>query len=151
MISAIVVAGGKGTRLSSTEKKQFMKIAGKEILAYAIEAFNNVELVDEIVVVCGEDDIEFVRKGIDLPLLFPTEKGRLTARCMNPDRNRKHTACVASFLSVLKLSLLPHASVDKEVCFLSGRYICSCQQGSQEVAFDLTVIRPYIFGPPVGH
>lgn len=33
----------------------------------------------------------------------------------------------------------------KEVCFLSGRYVCSCQQGGQEIVFDLTLIWLNIF------
>ncbi len=86
----------------------------------------------------------------DLPLHLPTEKGWLAARCMSADWNRKYTLYI--LLCVLmwwKLDLLLHASVDKEVCFLSGWYICSCQQGGQEIAFDLTVIRLNMFGHSV--
>lgn len=55
--------------------------------------------------------------------------------------------------NLVKLDLLPHASVDKEVCFMSGQYICSCQQLSQQIAFHLMLIQLNIFGlsiePPV--
>lgn len=63
--------------------------------------------------------------------------------------------CSLSFCgeSLLKPDLLPHASVHKEVCFLSGQYICSCQQAGQQLTFDLTLIQRNVFGhsiqPPV--
>lgn len=48
--------------------------------------------------------------------------------------------------NLVKLDLLPHASVDKKVCFLSGQCICSCQQFGQQIAFHLTLIQLNIFG-----
>lgn len=66
--------------------------------------------------------------------------------------------CTMSFCgeSLLKPDLLPHASVDKEVCFLSGQYICSCQQAGQQVAFDLMLTQMNISGhsiqpPAIGY
>ncbi len=67
MISVIIVAGGSGTRLSNTQKKQYIKLAGKEIISYAIETFNNLDIIDEIIVVCGDKEIEFVQEKICLP------------------------------------------------------------------------------------
>lgn len=94
----------------------------------------------------------------DLPLHSPTENGWLAARSMMTGLKQKiYTVCFASLSfcgeSLLKPDLLPHASVDKEVCFLSGQYICSCQQAGQQLTFDLTLIQRNIFGhsiqPPV--
>lgn len=36
---AVIVAGGKGTRIKSTTPKQFLELAGKPILLHTIEAF----------------------------------------------------------------------------------------------------------------
>lgn len=63
-IAVVIVAGGSGKRMGNPLKKQFIKIKDKEILAYTIEAFNDLEEISEIVVVTGEEDINKVEKEI---------------------------------------------------------------------------------------
>ncbi|OOB77793.1 MAG: 2-C-methyl-D-erythritol 4-phosphate cytidylyltransferase [Epulopiscium sp. Nuni2H_MBin001] len=63
-ISAIIVAGGKGSRFSATQKKQFITLRNKEILAYSIEAFHKIAAISEIIVVCAPEDIDYVRNNI---------------------------------------------------------------------------------------
>lgn len=63
MISAIVLAGGKGVRMGSNTKKQFLNVYGKPALVWSLEAFQN-SVVDEIVLVCSEEDKDFCRKDI---------------------------------------------------------------------------------------
>lgn len=58
MISAVIVAGGKGKRMGASINKVYLKLLGKEILAHTIAAFNNCNIIDEIIVVTGTDDIE---------------------------------------------------------------------------------------------
>lgn len=70
------------------------------------------------------------------------KKGRLEARCMSLNWNGKYTLYV--LFSVL-LCWKPTEARLVGSC-LSGRYICSHQQGGQEIAFDLTLIRLNIFG-----
>lgn len=48
---AIIVAGGKGTRMGSDVPKQFMAIAGKPILAHTIEKFHRFDSSMELIVV----------------------------------------------------------------------------------------------------
>ena len=57
--SAIIVAGGIGSRMSSDIPKQHMLINGIEVVARTMLAFEACELIDEIVVVCreGENDV----------------------------------------------------------------------------------------------
>jgi 2-C-methyl-D-erythritol 4-phosphate cytidylyltransferase len=64
MISAIIVAGGKGIRMGQDINKQFIKLKDKEVLALTIEAFSKVEVVDEIIVVISEEEKEFCIKHI---------------------------------------------------------------------------------------
>lgn len=59
MISAIIVAGGKSLRMGQDINKQFIKLKDKEVIALTIEAFNRATIIDEIIVVIGEDDIEY--------------------------------------------------------------------------------------------
>ena len=62
MVSAIIVAGGKGKRMGLGFNKVFARLGGKEIIARTISVFNKCSLVDEIIVVTGAEDIEKMRK-----------------------------------------------------------------------------------------
>ena len=63
MITAIVLSAGKGTRMNSVVAKQYLELKGKPVLYYSLKAFQDSR-VDEIVVVTGEEDIEFVKTEI---------------------------------------------------------------------------------------
>jgi len=52
---AVLLAGGKGTRFGSSLPKQFVKLAGKYIIDYTIDAFNTHDLIDEIIIVASQD------------------------------------------------------------------------------------------------
>jgi len=49
-IFAIIPAGGKGTRSGFNMPKQYLKINGKEIIAYTLEVFQKNRSVDEIII-----------------------------------------------------------------------------------------------------
>lgn len=61
-ISAIIVAGGNGSRMGMPTKKQYLKIKDKEILVHTVERFNNMPEIQEIIVVTGKEDIPYVEK-----------------------------------------------------------------------------------------
>ena len=58
MVSVIIAAGGKGTRMGADINKVYLKLLGKEILVHTIEAFQQNKNVDEIIVVTGKNDID---------------------------------------------------------------------------------------------
>lgn len=63
MNSALIFAGGTGTRMNSKGKpKQFLELHGKPIIIYTIEKFENCASVDEIVVVCHEKWIIYLEE-----------------------------------------------------------------------------------------
>ena len=62
--AAVIVAGGQGKRMGGSIKKQYIRLEGKEILAYTIEVFNKCTFINEIIVVVSEDEIEKVRENI---------------------------------------------------------------------------------------
>lgn len=64
MVSAIIVAGGRGSRMGQTINKQFIKIGGKEILARTIEVFQSIDEINQIIIVCALDEIEQCRESI---------------------------------------------------------------------------------------
>lgn len=61
--TAVVLAAGKGSRMQSKVKKQFMKLLGKPLVYYALLAFQE-STVDEIILVTGRESIDYCRKQI---------------------------------------------------------------------------------------
>lgn len=55
---AIIVAGGKGTRIKSTVPKQFLTVAGKPVLMHTIQAFLDYSASISIILVLPEDDVQ---------------------------------------------------------------------------------------------
>jgi 2-C-methyl-D-erythritol 4-phosphate cytidylyltransferase len=49
--TAVVLAGGTGQRVGGATPKQLIEVAGRPILSYAIEAFDSVQEIDEVLVV----------------------------------------------------------------------------------------------------
>lgn len=60
---AVIVAAGAGRRMGGTVKKQYLEIMGKPVLFYTLKAFEDSN-IDEIIVVTGQDEIEYVRREI---------------------------------------------------------------------------------------
>lgn len=58
---AIVLAGGQGKRMGTEVQKQYLDIAGKPLLYYSLHAFQESNIIDEIVLVVGEGQIKYVR------------------------------------------------------------------------------------------
>ena len=52
MITAVIIAGGKGVRMGQDIPKQFILLDGKPVIIYTLEVFEKHPLVDNIVVVC---------------------------------------------------------------------------------------------------
>lgn len=55
--AAIILAGGRGTRMGSAVPKQYMEVEGYPLIWYSLKAFED-SFVDEIVLVCPEGDEE---------------------------------------------------------------------------------------------
>ena len=64
MNGVVIVAAGTGSRMKMVINKQFIKLEGKEIIAYTIEKFYNNSNIEDIVVVVKEDESEFFKKEI---------------------------------------------------------------------------------------
>lgn len=63
-ITAIITAAGSGKRMNSSKKKQYLAIHNKPILAHTIKTFEKIDLVNNIILVCPCDDLEFVQNDI---------------------------------------------------------------------------------------
>ena len=64
MNGVVIVAAGTGSRMNMGINKQFIKLEGKEIIAYTIEKFYNNSNIEDIVVVVKEYESEFFKKEI---------------------------------------------------------------------------------------
>ena len=63
MVSAVIFAGGTGSRMKNTTKPtQFLELHGKPIIIHTLEHFENHTLIDAIVVVCIEEWIDYLNK-----------------------------------------------------------------------------------------
>ncbi|MBR6452746.1 MAG: 2-C-methyl-D-erythritol 4-phosphate cytidylyltransferase [Lachnospiraceae bacterium] len=61
--AAVVLAAGRGKRMGADRPKQFLELAGKPVICYCLDTMEN-SLIDEIVLVTGEEEIAFCRDEI---------------------------------------------------------------------------------------
>lgn len=58
---AVILAGGSGSRLGNDTPKQFLKVAGKQVIEHTIDVFENCAQIDEICIVSKPDYIADVK------------------------------------------------------------------------------------------
>lgn len=63
-VSVIIVAAGSGKRMKSAIAKQYLDLKGRSILSYTVEVFEESPVVNEIILVTGKDEIEYVKSEI---------------------------------------------------------------------------------------
>lgn len=59
---AVILAAGSGKRMGSEQPKQFLKLLGRPILAYSIEAFERNGSIDDIIVVGNQEFMDETRE-----------------------------------------------------------------------------------------
>lgn len=62
----LIIAGGIGARMNAKIPKQFIKVAGKEVIFYTLEAFQKNRDIDAIVVVCLEGWEDVLLRGANV-------------------------------------------------------------------------------------
>lgn len=65
MITAMILAGGVGSRVGADRPKQFVEVLGKPVLAYTIEIFQKNPQIDAIEVVCHKKWKEYLNVMIE--------------------------------------------------------------------------------------
>lgn len=55
-LGAVIVAAGSGTRMGTAEKKQFLIVQGKPVLAWTVDVFQAMPEVKQMVIVTAEAD-----------------------------------------------------------------------------------------------
>jgi 2-C-methyl-D-erythritol 4-phosphate cytidylyltransferase len=61
---AVIVSAGKGLRFMEGKKKQFHSLAGKPILAHTLDKFETCPLIRSILLVVGQEDMDYCLKEI---------------------------------------------------------------------------------------
>ncbi len=83
MTVALIIAGGVGSRMGADIPKQFVRVNGKPVLIYTLEAFERHPMVDTIEVVCvegWEDSVRASAKQFGISKLRGIVKGGATAQ-----------------------------------------------------------------------
>lgn len=64
MVSAIVLAGGRGKRMGSVQSKQYIDLNGKPILYYTLNRFISNENIDKVILVIPKDETQFCQREV---------------------------------------------------------------------------------------
>ena len=59
--TAIVLSAGQGKRMGTAIQKQYIELSGKPIIFYTLDAFQKSAIIDDIVLVVGEGQENWVR------------------------------------------------------------------------------------------
>ena len=62
--TAIVLAAGQGKRMGSKIQKQFLEINGKPVIYYSLQAFQESDYIDEVILVTSKDAISYCENMI---------------------------------------------------------------------------------------
>jgi 2-C-methyl-D-erythritol 4-phosphate cytidylyltransferase len=71
-IGAIVPAAGTGKRMGAQEKKQFLLLRDRPVLAWTLAALHRIRWLDQIILVVPEDKMRFVQREIIEKFHFST-------------------------------------------------------------------------------
>ena len=61
---AIVLSAGQGKRMGSKVQKQYIELCKKPIICYCLETFEQSEIIDDVIMVVGEGQEEYVSEEI---------------------------------------------------------------------------------------
>src|SRR5258706_12106978 len=74
-ISAIVLAGGKGSRFTgSLVPKQFLQLRAKPVLAYVLVTYQNLEMIDDVTLVINAQYEQLYYDILDTYRLFKPQR-----------------------------------------------------------------------------
>lgn len=129
MVTAMLFAGGVGTRMKSTDMpKQFLEVAGIPIIIRTIGHFENHEQVDDIVVACKEDWIDYLNELIH-------KYGYKKVRSVVPGGNNGYESIHNGVMETAKVAVSPDDIIlicDGVRPMLSEKLISDCIEVTRE-------------------
>lgn len=129
--TAIVLAAGSGKRMKSSTAKQFMILNGKPLIWYSLQAVEQSEIIDECLLVTGEEDIPYVQQEI-------VEKyGFRKIRGIVPGGSERYESV---YHGLQAAALLKQADMDRE----KAGHLLSEQSGQAHYIFIHDGARPFL-------
>lgn len=64
MVSAIILAGGKGKRMGAKISKQYIELNGKPLLYYTLKQFLSCDEINKIILVLPKEEIEYCKNEV---------------------------------------------------------------------------------------
>lgn len=62
--TAIVLSAGQGKRMGASVQKQYIELQGKPIIYYTLSVFQKSDIIDDIILVAGKDQLKYVQEEI---------------------------------------------------------------------------------------
>ena len=62
--TAIVLSAGQGKRMGTSVQKKYIELKGKPIIYYTLSVFQKSEIIDDIILVVGKDQLKYVQEEI---------------------------------------------------------------------------------------
>ncbi len=62
--TAILLAAGQGKRMGTSVQKQYIELKEKPVIAYTLDQFENSKFIDNIILIVGEGQEDYVEKEI---------------------------------------------------------------------------------------
>ncbi len=62
--AAIVLSAGRGSRMHTEIPKQYLDLNGKPVIAWSLQAFEDFDGVDDVILVTSREDIDYCRSEI---------------------------------------------------------------------------------------
>ncbi len=62
--TAIVLSAGQGKRMGTSVQKQYIELQGKPIIYYTLSVIQKSEIIDDIILVVGKDQLKYVQEEI---------------------------------------------------------------------------------------
>ncbi len=129
---AIILASGAGSRFGTQIPKQFVRLAGKPVIQYTIEAFEQSKEIDEIIVVTKQEYIDFIYDIANENFITKISKVIVGGK-----ERYDSTLSALNAINEAEANLIIHDAVRP---FVSGRIISDCIKALEHFkAIDVVV------------
>ena len=125
--TAIVLAAGQGKRMHSKIQKQFLEIDHRPVLYYSLECFQKSPLIQEIILVTGEEMISYCKREIVERYHFTKVTKVIAGGKERYDsvyqglRSRSEPGCLASMQGQEAKIFTHHLDISKNECYITNR------------------------------
>lgn len=111
-MTALIMAGGKGTRMKSETEKPLLKVGGRPMIEHVVEVLKRSKMVDRIVVAVSGDTPQTARKARELSIeivLTPGEGYTSDMRCAIKALNLFDVLTVAADIPFITAEIVDRA------------------------------------------